>query len=331
MYKTPSLGILLANTGTPDAPTAKAVRRFLAHFLADPRVIEVPRWKWLPILHGIILNTRPRKSAKLYESIWDERGSPLLYHTQDLAENLEAELCARSPEVKINVAVGMGYGNPSIKKALHKLREQGATDLIILPLFPQYSSTTSGSIIESVLSELKEWRWIPPVQIISDYHDHPAYISAMAKSVSTFWAQSTKAKKILFSFHSIPKKYIEKGDPYEKQCLRTAELLAEELALGKDEWALAFQSRFGRSEWLKPYTAEVLKNLGAENLASLDVLSPGFSVDCLETIGEIGDEGQATFQNAGGGAYNYIPALNATRAHVEALSEIILNASGSHL
>lgn len=329
MYKTPSLGILLANTGTPDAPTAKAVRRFLAQFLADPRVIELPRWKWLPILHGIILNTRPRKSAKLYESIWDERGSPLLYHTQDLTMNLEAELRAHSLEVPINVAVGMRYGNPSIKEALRELREKGATHYVVFPLFPQYSSTTSGSIIESVLSEFTKWRWIPPVQIISDYHDHPAYISAIAENVRAFWANSPRAEKLLFSFHGIPKNYVERGDPYEKQCLRTVELLVEELALSKDEWTLAFQSRFGRSEWLRPYTNEVLENLGAENLASLDVLSPGFAVDCLETIGEIGDEGQVSFQNMGGGAYSYIPALNATDLHLKALSEIILEKSAS--
>jgi len=326
-----SIGILLANTGTPDAPTPKAVRRFLAQFLADLRVIEMPRWKWLPILHGIILNPRPRRSAKLYQEVWDERGSPLLYHTQDLAKNLEAELRARSPEKQINVAIGMGYGNPSIKKALDELREKGATHFIILPLFPQYSSTTSGAIIESLFNEIKKWRWIPSVQIISDYHDHPAYISAMAKSVRAFWANSPKPEKLMLSFHGIPKKYVEKGDPYEKQCLRTAELLVEELALDEDEWLATFQSRFGRDEWLQPYTKEILENLGAENLASLDVLSPGFAVDCLETIGEISDEGQASYQNAGGGAYNYIPALNATRAHIEALSEIILDASDSHL
>ena len=169
------------------------------------------------------------------------------------------------------------------------------------------------------------------MQIISDYHDHPAYISAMAKSVRAFWANSPKPEKLMLSFHGIPKKYVEKGDPYEKQCLRTAELLVEELALDEDEWLATFQSRFGRDEWLQPYTKEILENLGAENLASLDVLSPGFAVDCLETIGEISDEGQASYQNAGGGAYNYIPALNATRAHIEALSEIILDASDSHL
>ncbi|MCP4142550.1 MAG: ferrochelatase [Chloroflexi bacterium] len=318
-----SLGILLANTGTPDAPTAKAVRRFLAPFLGDPRVIEIPRLLWLPILHGIILNTRPRRSAKLYQRVWDERGSPLLYHTKDLAENVEAALQARLPEASLNVAVGMRYGNPSIKNALAELREKGATHLIILPIFPQYSGTTSGTIIEKVFDELKSWRWLPSVQIISDYHDHPAYISALAKSLRNSWEESEKAEKLLFSFHGIPNDYVTKGDPYEKQCLQTAALLSAELSLGEKEHEVAFQSRLGRQEWLKPYTSEKLEQLGTEKLSSLDVLAPGFAVDCLETIDEIAREGRQEFQNAGGGEFRYIPSLNATDLHADALSEIV--------
>ncbi len=320
-----SLGILLANTGTPDAPTPKAVRRFLAQFLADPRVIEMPRWQWLPILHGIILNTRPRKSAKLYQRVWDDRGSPLLYHTRDLAVEVEKVLRARLPETSLNVAVGMRYGNPSIKDALVELRKKGATDLIILPLFPQYSGTTSGTIIEAVFDVLKKWRWVPSVQVISDYHDHPAYISAAAESAKAFWAQSQRAEKMLFSFHGIPKDYVEKGDPYEAQCQRTAALIAEELSLEKDFWLAIFQSRLGRGEWLKPYTDEILAKLGSEKLSGLDVLAPGFAVDCLETVEEIAHEGRKEFQNAGGGDFHYIPALNASSLHIEALSEIILS------
>ncbi len=320
-----SLGILLANTGTPDAPTPKAVRRFLAQFLADPRVIEIPRWQWLPILHGIILNTRPRKSAKLYQRVWDERGSPLLYHTQDLAENLEVALQAHLPGASLNVAVGMRYGNPSIKDALVELRSKGATDLVILPLFPQYSGTTSGTIIESVFDELKKWRWMPSAQVISDYHDHPAYISAVAESARAFWAQSQRPEKTLFSFHGIPKDYVKKGDPYEAQCQRTAALIAEELSLEKDSWLATFQSRLGRGEWLKPYTDEILAKLGREKLSGLDVLSPGFAVDCLETVDEIAHEGRKDFQNAGGGDFRYIPALNASALHTKALTEIIFS------
>ena len=320
-----SLGILLANTGTPDAPTPKAVRRFLAQFLGDPRVIEIPRLFWLPILHGIILNTRPRRSAKLYQRVWDKRGSPLLYHTKDLAENIESVLRARLPEANLNVVVGMRYGNPSIKDALAELREKGATHLIILPIFPQYSGTTSGTIIKKVFDELKEWRRLPSVQIISNYYNHPAYISALAKSVRAFWGESEKPAKLMFSFHGIPKSYVTKGDPYEEQCLRTAALLSDELSLGENECEVAFQSRLGRQEWLKPYTSEVLEELGAENLNSLDILAPGFAVDCLETIDEIAREGRKEFQNAGGGEFRYIPALNATDLHAETLSKIILS------
>jgi len=320
----PSFGILLANTGTPDAPTPKAVRRFLAQFLADPRVIEMPRWFWLPVLYGVILNTRPRRSAKLYQRVWDERGSPLLYHTQDLAEKVEVALKAKLPKSKLNIAVGMRYGNPSIKDALSQLKEKGATHLIILPLFPQYSGTTSGTIIEAVFDELKSWRWMPSVQVISDYHDHPVYISAVAASVRVFWAQSKKSEKLALSFHGIPKDYAEKGDPYKAQCLRSAALIAAELSLEEDEWLAMFQSRLGRQEWLRPYTDEILAELGGKKLTSLDVIAPGFAVDCLETINELAEEGREAFQQAGGGEYRYIPALNADLPHTRVLTEVIL-------
>jgi len=323
--KIPSLGILLANTGTPDAPTPKAVRRFLAQFLADPRVIELSRWFWLPLLHGIILNTRPRRSARLYSRIWDERGSPLLYHTEDLAKKLEAGLRARSPEANLNVAVGMRYGNPSIKDALEQLRKNGATHLIVLPLFPQYSSTTSGTITEAVFDELKKWRWMPSIQTISGYHDHPAYITAVAMSIKEVWDHSQKPEKLMLSFHGIPKDYVTKGDPYEAECLRTAELLATELSLGKDEWLATFQSRLGRQEWLQPYTGVAFEKLGADGLKKLDVVCPGFAVDCLETVDEIEYEGRNLFQNAGGGEHRYLPALNVSETHIQALTEIIFS------
>ncbi|NQU31212.1 MAG: ferrochelatase [Anaerolineae bacterium] len=324
-FKTPSLGILLANTGTPDAPTPKAVRRFLAQFLADPRVIELSRWVWLPLLHGIILNTRPRRSARLYSRIWDERGSPLLYHTEDLAKKLEVALRARSPEASLSVAVGMRYGNPSIKDALAQLRERGATDLIILPLFPQYSGTTSGTIIEAAFNELKKWRWMPSVQTITGYHDHPAYISAVATSIKEAWNQSQKPEKLMLSFHGIPKDYVTKGDPYEAECLRTAELLAAKLSLEVGDWVATFQSRLGRQEWLKPYTNEALEKFGADRLTHLNVVCPGFAVDCLETVDEIEYEGRNLFQNAGGGELRYIPALNDSELHIQALTEIIFS------
>ena len=321
-----SIGILLVNTGTPDEPTPKAVRRFLAQFLADPDVIETPRWFWLPLLHGIILRVRPRRSARLYQRVWDERGSPLLYHSQDLVEKLQNALRDQITEASVHIAVGMRYGNPSIQSALGELREKGAEHLFVLPLFPQYSNTTSGTIIKAVFAELAQWRWVPSVQVLSDYHESSAYIHAVAESIRAFWAQNPRAEKLLFSFHGIPLEYVEQGDPYREQCLRSAALIAEKLGLSSDQWLATFQSRFGRQEWLQPYTDVTLAKLGREKLASLDVVCPGFAVDCLETIDEIGHEGRDEFQQAGGGAYAYIPALNAGDLHVQALSEIILNA-----
>ena len=317
-------GILLANTGTPDEPTPKAVRRYLAQFLSDARVIEFPRWFWLPLLHGIILRVRPRRSARLYQRVWDERGSPLLYHTRDLAEKLQDALNAEITESDVHIAVGMRYGNPSIKSALKELRDKGVTHLFILPLFPQYSDTTSGTIVKAAFAELQHWRWIPAVQAISEYHAHPAYIHAIAKNIRAFWVKKMAAEKLIFSFHGIPQEYVEKGDPYQAQCLRSADLIADELGMDAAEWMATFQSRFGPQEWLQPYTDVTLEKLGSEKLDSLDVVCPGFAVDCLETVDEIGHEGREEFQGAGGGAFDYIPALNATDLHVQALREIIL-------
>ena len=319
-----NIGILLVNTGTPDEPTPNAVRRYLAQFLSDPRVIEFPRWLWLPILHGIILRVRPRRSARLYQRVWDERGSPLLYHTQDLAEKLQDALRTEITEANVHIAVGMRYGNPSIESALDELRQNGATHLFILPLFPQYSDTTGGTIIKAVFDVLKRWRWVPGVQVLSDYHEHHAYIHAVAERMRAHWTENPRAEKLLFSFHGIPQEYVEKGDPYEAQCLRSAALIADELGLKEGAWQAVFQSRFGPQEWLQPYTDERLEELGSENLASLDVVCPGFAVDCLETVDEIGHEGRSEFQEAGGGEFRYIPALNATDFHVTALQKIIL-------
>ena len=318
-----TIGILLVNTGTPDEPTPKAVRRYLAQFLADTNVIETPRWLWLPLLHSIILRVRPRRSARLYQRVWDERGSPLLYHTQDLAAKLQDALRDQIMESSVHIAVGMRYGNPSIKSALAELRDKGAAYLFILPIFPQYSNTTGGTIIKAVFAALEAWRWVPAVQVVSDYHDHPAYIRAVAESVRAYWTQNAHAEKLLFSFHGIPQDYVEQGDPYQEQCLRTATLVAQALGLDEGRWLATFQSRFGRQAWLQPYTTVMLEKLGAEKLASLDVVCPGFAVDCLETVDEIGHEGRSEFQEAGGGAFAYIPALNATDFHVSALSEII--------
>ncbi len=319
----PIFGVLLVNTGTPDAPTPKAVRRFLAEFLADQRVIEFPRWLWLPLLHGVILNTRPRRSARMYQHVWNDSGSPLLYHTQRLGTGLEAALQARTPGSDVHVAVGMRYGNPSLANGLRQLRDKGATHLLILPLFPQYSATTTGTILDSVFSELQTWRSIPHLQTISDYHDHPAYIQAIAERIRQHWESSHLPDRLIFSFHGIPEDYARAGDPYEKQCHRTATLLAAQLNLAEAQWQTTFQSRFGPQTWLQPYTDETLEALGQQGLASTGVVCPGFAVDCLETIYEIEYEARESFQNVGGGQFDYVPALNDTAAHVQALADVL--------
>lgn len=314
-----STGILLTNTGTPDDPNPQAVRRFLAQFLSDRRVIDYPRWWWLPILHGIILRTRPRRSARLYQRLWTEDGSPLLLTSLRLAQKVESALQEETGS-QISVTVGMRYGNPSISTALSDLRKSGMRRLIVLPLFPQYSSTTTGSTLDALFEEVQAWPWLPALSVIPDYHDHPAYIHALVERIHQNWDTSSP---LLFSFHGIPKRYLESGDPYEKHCQRTATLVADQLHLEAEEWSLAYQSRFGPEEWLKPYTDELLGQYGQQGMDKISVVCPGFAVDCLETIDEIGLEGAFTFQRAGGGALNYIPALNDTSAHVKALSEII--------
>ena len=312
-------GILLVNTGTPTEPTPSAVRRFLAQFLSDPFVINFPRWLWLPLLHEIILRTRPRRSARLYQRIWTEAGSPLLLGTQNLAQKLDTELASKSLKA-FHVVAGMRYGEPSIPAGLQQLQKLGCERFIILPLFPQYTGTTSGTILAAVFDELKTWPANPDLTIIRDYHDHPAYLHALAANIRE---HAPNPKHLLFSFHGIPRSYGDAGDPYESQCRKSAALLAEELNLEPDDWSLAFQSRFGPQEWLTPYTDEELTRYGGEQLTHLKVVCPGFAVDCLETLDEIAHEGREIFQQAGGGSFYYIPALNDSHYHVAALSEII--------
>lgn len=315
-------GILVANTGTPDAPEPAAVRRYLAQFLSDRRVIEYPRWVWLPLLHGVILRTRPQRSAKLYQRVWGEHGSPLLHYTRRLAQEL-ADWAAQQGRANLQVEVGMRYGNPSIPAALHRLRQSDVRKLVVLPLFPQFSGSTTASIFDALIAELSAWRSLPDLHFIAGYHDHPAYLDAMADHIRRAWQTRQPPRKLLFSFHGIPKSYVERGDPYQQQCLFTAERLAERLGLGREQWQASFQSRFGPQEWLKPYTDETLHALGRSGLDGLDVVCPGFAVDCLETIDEIGHEGRRTFEEAGGKNFCYLPALNDSPGHVAALGEIL--------
>jgi len=312
-----STGILLTNLGTPDAPTKVALKRYLKEFLWDPRVVEEPRWKWWLILNAVILNTRPARSARAYESVWTEKGSPLMLHSLDQQEGLQKLLGD-----DVHVELAMRYGNPSIASGLQALREKGCTRVLVFPLYPQYSATTTGSTFDAVADELKTWRWVPELRMISSYHDHPAYIDALAASVRSHWEAHGKADRLLISFHGIPQRYFDNGDPYPCMSRKTGRLLAEALELNEDGWLLSFQSRFGREEWVKPYTDETLKEWGAEGVGRVDVICPGFSSDCLETLEEIAVENRDYFIEAGGKELNYIPALNSDEEHIKALADI---------
>ena len=315
-------GILLVNLGTPDAPDAAAIRRYLAEFLSDPRVIEMPRWLWKPILHGIILRLRPARIARAYRSIWTDQGSPLLSISRQQVEKLRAHLqTAFSPPPV--VALGMRYGKPSIADGLRELQAANVQHLLVLPLYPQYSASTTGSSFDALARELMHWRRIPALRLPADYHDHPAYIAALADSVQAFWQERFRPDLLLMSFHGLPRRYVDAGDPYHRQCLTSARLLAEKLGLEESQWRVSFQSRMGREEWLKPYTDETLKALPGEGKKSVQVICPGFAVDCLETLEEINVQNREWFLAAGGERFDYIPALNASDAHIGMLAEII--------
>lgn len=322
LYNAAVLGILIANTGSPAAPAPAAVRRYLAEFLSDPRIIDIPRYVWLPVLYGVILNLRPSRSARLYRRIWTETGSPLVETTQKIAQTLQVALSGRLTG-KFCVAAGMRYGEPSITHALRSLQASGVDRLSVLPLFPQYSATTIASVFDAVFAELRHWSHIPPLRLISGYHDHPAYIQSICASLRTAWAAGDPPDRLLFSFHGLPASYARRGDPYADQCRHTAELVAQNLDLPAGRWQVAFQSRFGRQEWIQPYTAQTLKTLGGEHTNRLSVVCPGFAADCLETLDEIANEGRKLFLEAGGGRFKYVPALNATAEHISALIEIL--------
>ncbi len=317
-----ALGVLLVNLGTPDAPTASAVRRYLAEFLWDPRVVELPRPLWWLILNLVILPFRPGRSAKAYSEIWTDEGSPLLLHCQDLKTEIGKRLTPRFPG-NVHVALGMSYGNPSIASALDELHAAGARRLVVLPLYPQYSGTTTASVFDAVTGALGRRRWVPEFRFINHYHDAPGYVSALADSIREYREANGSGDKLLFSFHGVPRQTLLDGDPYHCQCQKTARLVAETLELGADEWTISFQSRVGRAEWLRPYTDETITQLGKDGLERLDVVCPGFSVDCLETLEEIALQNGELFRESGGGELSYIPCLNARDDHVEFLSRLI--------
>ena len=316
-------GVLVTNLGTPDAPTPAALRKYLAEFLSDSRVIEVPKLIWWFVLHGVILRTRPKRSAEAYEKVWTEDGSPLLSICKKQAVSIQQELDNRfSGPVKVELA--MRYGNPSIKSGLEKLRDANANRVLIFPLYPQYSASTTASTLDAVSDVLKTWRLIPEIRMINHYHDNPDYINALANSISKYWETNSKPAKLLFSFHGLPKDYLLKGDPYHCECYKTARSVAEKLELNDDEWQLTFQSRFGPKEWLQPYTDITLKELGAKGTKHVQIICPGFSADCLETLEEIDIQNRTFFLEAGGEKFSYIPALNNDDEHIQALSNIIM-------
>jgi ferrochelatase len=316
------VGILLCNLGTPDAPTTAAVRRYLAEFLSDPRLIELPRWLWLPILYGVILNVRPRRSAHAYSKIWTPAGSPLLALSQAQQSAIEARLSAAYPG-RVRVALAMRYGNPSIMSALERLRAANVQRLLVLPLYPQYSGPATGSVFDGVSAVLQRWRWVPDVRFIASYHDEPAYIAALAASITEHWQAVGRSERLYFSFHGLPHKYFMRGDPYFCQCQATARLVAQTLGLQDTEWRVVFQSRFGRERWLEPYADRTLQEAARAGTRVVDVVCPGFAVDCLETLEEIALQNRALFMAAGGQDLRYIAALNARDDHITALCGII--------
>ncbi|MBT8088597.1 MAG: ferrochelatase [Gammaproteobacteria bacterium] len=317
-----STGILLVNLGTPEEPTSSAVRRFLKQFLSDPRVIEYPRWLWWLILNGVILRIRPSRSAAAYRKIWVEDGSPLMIFSNAVADGIRSQLDLRLPGAT-KVELAMSYGEPSIDAAIDRLLANGARRLLVLPMYPQYSGTTTASVFDAVARKLKRLRWIPEIRFINQYHDEPGYIDSLAASIRESWKQDGRGSLLMFSFHGVPRSTLLKGDPYHCQCQMTARLVAAALELGDDEWIVSFQSRVGREEWLRPYTDETIVELGQQGLDRLDVVCPGFSTDCLETLEEIAMQNSELFLESGGESLHYIPALNARDDHVRFLADLV--------
>jgi ferrochelatase len=319
---TERIGVLLVNSGTPDSPAVGDVRRFLGRLLGDPRVVELPRLLWLPILHGIILRTRPRRSAKKYARIWTGSGSPLLALSAQLRERLVAELGGRiiAPTV---VEVGMLYANPGVPEALARLRQAGAQRILVVPLFPQYCGVSTGAVFDQVSRELSGWRWVPELRYVNEYHEHPAYVAAVRDSILAHWQEHGRTDHLLMSFHGIPEQYFRKGDPYFCKCQKTARLVADELNLGPEAWSMAFQSRYGFGRWLRPYTDATLESMPGRGIRSVTVVCPGFAVDCLETLEEIEIENRERFLAAGGTQFQYVPALNARASHAGVIADLV--------
>ncbi len=316
-------GVLINNLGTPASPGVRDVRAFLKQFLSDPRVIRVPRPIWWLILNVIILNTRPKRSAEAYHEIWTDQGSPLLAISQSQVDRLQSWTQSGFPYVRIEP--GMRYGTPSIEQGLNRLRQAGATRYLIMPMYPQYSTTTTASTKDEVLRVFESWQSIPEFKFVCQYFDEPQYIEALNSSVEEHWQKNGRSGRLLMSFHGIPEQYSRQGDPYGGQCESTAKLLAEKLGLDPEQWKLSFQSRLGPKKWLGPYTDHTLREMARQGVESIDVICPGFSVDCLETLEEIAIRDKQLFLDSGGKAYSYIPCLNDRQQHIEMIGHLIKN------
>jgi ferrochelatase len=312
--------VLLVNLGTPDEPTAPALRRYLAEFLSDPRVVEIPRLVWWPILHGIILRTRPARSAAKYATVWMPEGSPLAVWTQRQAQALQQQLGAAGHDVLVRHA--MRYGNPSLPSVMDALRAEGAVRVLVLPLYPQYAAATTASVHDSVMQWSLRARRMPELRLVAEYHDDPGYIAALVGRLQAHWRDHGRGDKLVLSFHGVPERSLTLGDPYHCQCLKTARLLAEALGLAAGEMQVTFQSRFGKAKWLEPYTEPTLRALAEQGVKKIDVMCPGFVGDCLETLEEIAQEARAAFLEAGGEQFNYVPCLNDDPAWIAALTAL---------
>ncbi|MFZ5510730.1 MAG: ferrochelatase [Pseudomonadota bacterium] len=322
--------VLLVNLGSPEAPTRAALRRYLKEFLSDPRVVEIPRLLWWPILHGAILTTRPAASAQKYAAVWMPEGSPLQVHTERQARLLRGYL-GQAGHGDVLVDYAMRYGRPAVAEVLDKLKAGGAARVLVVPLYPQYAASTTASAWDALAAWLGKTRNLPEVRFVRGFHDHPGYIRALAASVSEHWVARGRPDKLIMSFHGVPRFTLERGDPYHCECRKTARLLAQELGLKDDEWLLTFQSRFGRAEWLKPYTQPTLEALARQGVGRVDVLCPGFVADCLETLEEIGLECKSAFLGAGGKEFHFIPCLNERHEWIAALAALVRDHLGSWL
>jgi len=312
------VGVLVANLGTPEKPICPKLRKYLAQFLTDPRVIELPGWLRQFLVRGVIINIRSHKSAAAYREVWTEDGSPLMIHTRDLSNKSQQALGD-----EFQVEFGMRYGEPSIKTAMQSLHNKGCRKVVVLPMYPQYSGSTTGSIMDALGDTLKKQRWVPELHFINAYHQHSHYIDGLCSSIKEHWSNNSKAEKLIFSFHGIPQRYVKNGDPYQQHCEETVALVTQQLGLKEDEWMLVFQSRVGREPWLQPYCDEIMKALPSQGVKSVDVICPGFSADCLETLEEIEQENKEYFLEAGGQSFNYIPCLNSSKPHIELIEALV--------